>query len=79
MVPDRSDHPSYPQLRISIRSPNPLALVAAVREELRRVGAGHETITRFTDQALADPSDPESVLEVAEEWVGAVDAPIVRC
>jgi hypothetical protein len=77
-VAKRPDHPSYPELRVSTRSPNPLALVAAVREELRLAGAGDEAIERFTSQALADPRDAGSVLEVAEEWVGAVDAPIAR-
>lgn len=79
MAPERSDPPSFPDLRVSTRSANPLALVAAVREELRLAGADHEAITRFTDQALAEPDDAESVLEVAEKWIGVVDAPIARC
>lgn len=75
---ERADHPSYPDLRVSTRSANPLALVAEIREELRRAGAAHDTIARFTDQALADPADAVSVLEVAEEWVGGVEAPLAR-
>ncbi|MFQ5350647.1 MAG: hypothetical protein ACE5EG_09420 [Thermoanaerobaculia bacterium] len=71
-MPDRTP-PRYPELRVSIRSRNPLALVAAVREELRLAGAGHGDISRFTDQALARP-DRRHVLAVAEEWIGAVEA-----
>jgi hypothetical protein len=65
--------PRYPELHVSIRSRNPLALVAAVREELRLAGADRSDIARFTDQALAHPDGPH-VLEVAEEWIGAVEA-----
>lgn len=65
--------PRYPELRVSIRSHNPLALVAAVREELRLARAGHGDISRFTEQALAHPDEPH-VLEVAEEWIGDVES-----
>ncbi len=71
-MPDRAT-PRYPELRVSIRSHNPLALVAAVREQLRLARARHTDIARFTDQALAQP-DASHVLEVAEEWVGTVEA-----
>jgi hypothetical protein len=74
----RPKHPSYPDLRVSTRSRNPLALVAAVREELRLAGVEHDTIDVFTSQALASPEDAQSVLEVAEEWVGAIDTPFAR-
>ena len=65
--------PRYPDLRVSTRSHNPLALVAAVREELRLAGARHAEIARFTDQALARP-DPPHVREVARRWIGSVEA-----
>lgn len=74
MPTDREERPRYPELRVLSRSSNPLALVAAVREELRRAGAGRDDIARFTGQALAPHGDPGHVLEVAEEWVGAVEA-----
>lgn len=77
MVAERTDRPRYPELSVSVRSSNPLALVAVIREELRRAGAAHADIARFSDQALEDPSDAEHVLEVAEEWVGGVQAPLV--
>lgn len=65
--------PRYPELHVSTRSHNPLALVAAVREELRLARAGHKDIARFTEQALERPDAPH-VREVAEEWIGAVEA-----
>ena len=65
--------PRYPKLRVSTRSHNPLALVAAVREELRLAGAGRGDIATFTDQALAHPNQSH-VLRIATEWVGDVDA-----
>ena len=71
-MPDRP-HPRYPQLRVSIRSHNPLALVAAVREELRLAGARHREIARFTDEALAR-RDRAHVLAVTARWIGEVDA-----
>ncbi len=72
MPPDRP-LPRYPEISVSIRSPNPLALVAAVREELRLAGAEHDDISSFTDQALARP-ETTHVLEVTQRWIGAVDA-----
>ena len=71
-MPDRP-HPRYPQLRVSIRSHNPLALVAAVREELRLAGAERREIAHFTAQALARP-DESHVVQVARRWIGAVEA-----
>ncbi len=65
--------PRYPELRVSIRSHNPMALVAAVREALRLARARHSEIDRFTDQALARP-DESHVMAVAERWVGSLEA-----
>lgn len=65
--------PRYPDLRVSIRSHNPLALVAAVREELRLAGAENSDIARFTDEALAH-RDATRVMAVAEEWVGTIES-----
>lgn len=66
--------PRYPHLRVSTHSPNPLALVAAVRHELRRAGAEPAEVRRFTDQALSAPLDSGRLHRVVEEWVGGVDA-----
>ena len=71
-MPERLS-PRYPELRVSIRSHNPLALVAAVREELRLAGAERDDIARFTDQALAR-RDERHVVAVARRWVGVVEA-----
>ena len=73
MVPRSRPTPRYPELRVSIRSHNPLALVAAVREEMRLAGAERREIARFTAQALARP-DESHVVRVAESWIGAVEA-----
>mgnify|MGYP000166856531 CR=1 FL=1 len=72
-MPERLS-PRYPELRVSIRSHNPLALVAAVREELRLARAERRDISSFTDQALAHPSESH-VLEVAELGVAAGEVP----
>ena len=72
-VPD-PEPPRYPALRVSIRSPKPLALVAAVREELRLAGAGRGDIERFTERALSHAEDPAWVRRVAESWVGTIEA-----
>lgn len=67
------DPPRYPRLKVSVRSHNPLALVAATRHELRRAGAGKDDIDGFTAQALRGSVDAGHVLAVARRWVGAVD------
>ncbi len=59
--------PRYPQIRVRTRSRNPLALVAAVREELRRARAGEEEIRRFSRQALT-VREPARVREVCRSW-----------
>lgn len=75
MISEATDHPRYPELRVRVRSPNPLALVAAAREELRRAGADRAEIARFSDQALADPKDVVHVLDTTREWIGVVEIP----
>ena len=59
--------PRYPQIRVSTYSRNPLALVAAVREELRRAQAGEEEIRRFSRQALT-ARGPRRIREVCSHW-----------
>jgi len=72
-LPPDSPPPRYPELHVSTRSHNPLALVAAVREELRLARAGRDDIARFTDQALEKPDAPH-VRAVAKRWIGEVEA-----
>ncbi len=59
--------PRYPQIRVRTRSRNPLTLVAAIREELRRAQAGEEEIRRFSRQALAG-GEPGRIREVCRNW-----------
>ena len=59
--------PRYPEIRVRTRSRNPLALVAAIREELRRARAGEEEIRRFSRQAL-EVREPARIREVCRDW-----------
>ena len=59
--------PRYPQIHVHTPSRNPLTLVAAIREELRRARAGEEEIRRFSRQALAG-SEPAEIREVCRSW-----------
>lgn len=49
--------PRYPDLQVSLRTDNPLALVSATRLALRRAGLDPREIESFTQTALssADP------------------------
>ena len=59
----------YPDLRVeALRSPNPFALVAAVRQELRRAGVDAEEIETFTREALGQGS-PERARTICAQWV----------
>ena len=60
--------PRYPDLRVALRSPRPVALVSAVRFALRRAGVEHDEIARFTGEALSQ-DDPRRTLELCAEWV----------
>ncbi|MFQ5350731.1 MAG: hypothetical protein ACE5EG_09845 [Thermoanaerobaculia bacterium] len=59
--------PRYPQIHVHTRSRNPLTLVAAIREELRRARAGDDEIRRFSRQALAF-REPARIREVCRSW-----------
>ncbi len=59
--------PRYPKIHVCTRSRNPLTLVAAIREELRRARAGDEEIRRFSRQALA-ADEPARIREVCRSW-----------
>jgi hypothetical protein len=66
--------PRYPGIVIRLVSRNPLALVAAVRQELRRAGAGREEIERFSRQALASERQ-EDPIAVCRQWARIAPAP----
>lgn len=61
--------PRYPQIQVSIRSPNPLALIAAVRQELRHRGVDPGEIRRFSDQAMVVTGDARRVHQICGAWV----------
>jgi hypothetical protein len=60
---------------VSVRSANPMVLVAGVREELRRVGVTREEIDGFTEEAFASPHDLDHVLGVVRNWIGSAETP----
>lgn len=59
----------YPQIRVTLDSESPLALVAHIRLELRRAGVGRSEIQEFSGEALAY-DDPKSIRKVCSKWVG---------
>ena len=58
----------YPEIRVSLRTPNAVVLVAAVRSALRRAGVPREEIRRFSTEALGD-KDPVRMRAVCARWV----------
>jgi hypothetical protein len=60
--------PLYPAARVRLRSRNPIALVSAVRLALRRAGADHDEIDRFTEEALG-AADPAEIRRSCRRWV----------
>ena len=58
----------YPQIRVQTLSENPLALVAAVREELRLARVESEEIDRFSEEALSEAREGE-IRDVCRAWV----------
>ncbi len=59
--------PRYPEVRLPLRTSNPLVLVAAVRHELRNAGIEAEAIAEFTSSALA--GDESSLRQTCAEWI----------
>ena len=58
----------YPQIQVTVQSRNPLAVVAAVREQMRLAGMDPLLIRRFSDEALSQQSDQHIGL-VCRQWV----------
>lgn len=59
----------HPEVKVgALRSPNPLALVAAVRQELRRAGIDPGEIEDFTREAL-EHGDLERARQTCAQWV----------
>ena len=60
--------PRYPEIRVHVDSRNPLALVAAVREAMRRAHIEKAEIMRFSEEALGEHDDLRS-REICSRWV----------
>ena len=60
--------PRYPEIRVHVESKNPLALVAAVREAMRRAQVERSEITRFSEEALGEHDDQMS-RQICSRWV----------
>ncbi len=60
--------PAYPEVRVTVRSPNRWAVAAAVRQALRRAGTDRSDIDRFVREAMAADS-PEHLQDVCRRWV----------
>ena len=58
----------YPDLRVRTRTPNPMLLVAMVRQELRRAGVESREIEAFSEAALSS-ADEVDIRRVCGEWV----------
>lgn len=61
-------NPQYPEIRVSTVSPNPMVLVAVVRQALRHAHVRQTEIDRFTEIALSH-DDPDWRTSVCEDWV----------
>lgn len=68
------ESPRYPQVRVGLRSSNPLVLVAAVRQGLRNAGVEAETIGTFTTEALA--GDETELRDTCAAWVDTAESEI---
>jgi hypothetical protein len=58
----------YPEVRVRTRTPNPLLLVAVVRQEMRRAGLESCEIDAFSEAALS-AADEVEIRRVCGEWV----------
>ncbi len=59
--------PRYPQIRVTLHSRKPCALIGAVRQALREAGVDRDEIRTFSRQAFAG-SDESDVREICGEW-----------
>jgi hypothetical protein len=60
--------PRYPEIQVSTRSPNPIALVAMVRQALRKARVDRSEIEHFSIEALRS-RDPQEQRRVCGHWV----------
>ena len=62
------------EIRVHVESPNPLVVISAIRDALRRAGADREEIARFSHQAFTSRDDPSALRRVCRSWA-VVEAP----
>ncbi len=63
--------PRYPKIRVHVESRNPLTLVAAVRQALRRARVEKEEISRFSEEAFGRHGERQ-LESVCRAWVRVV-------
>lgn len=59
--------PRYPEIRVTVHSRNPCALIGAVRQALRQAGVNRDEIRSFSSEAFASSSD-DLVRQVCDQW-----------
>jgi len=59
--------PRYPQIRVTVHSRNPCALIGAVRLALRQAGIDRSEIRSFSSEAFETPTE-ERVRQVCNRW-----------
>lgn len=62
--------PRHPDVHLAFNSRNPFAWVSGVRQALRRSGAPHDEIARFSADALAGRGS-DATWRVVTSWVDA--------
>ncbi len=62
------NRPHYPQIRVTTASRNAMALVAVVRQALRKARADSTEIDQFTEEALTH-QDPRARRQICLRWV----------
>jgi hypothetical protein len=59
--------PRYPEIRVTVHSRNPCALIGAVRMALRQAGVDRDEIRAFSSEAFESPS-ADRVRRVCDRW-----------
>jgi len=59
--------PRYPEIRVTVHSRNPCALIGAVRQALRLAGVDRDEIRTFSSEAFESPSE-DRVRQVCDRW-----------
>ena len=59
--------PRYPQIRVTVHSRNPCALIGAVRLALGQAGVARDEIRSFSSEAFESPTE-DRVRKVCDRW-----------